>query len=120
VLDGPGESPSAAPEQQAGERPLEVEPAAEVGGERDATVAAPEPEAPVQAGTIAEEVETSTRPSAAADPEREATATLDREGSEAVHDSDEMRDDDAESRAEVEPEPRPKKRWSLFRRGGDR
>jgi hypothetical protein len=99
-------------------REVEPRPAeSSAGGEPDAALAA---EAPVQPLASVEDAEAEDAPQAPEDPGAEPPARHEGEGPPAVHDSAEMREDGAAVEAEAEPQSPPRKRWSLFRRGGDR
>jgi len=100
----------------------EVEPPATEPPVAEDPAAAAGSEAPVQPVAPVEDVETEGVPPVLEEPGPEPPAGLEGEGPAPVHEGAEMREDDAvvETEAEPEPAPAPKKRWSLFRRGGDR
>ena len=103
-----------------GDREPEVEPAVAGTTAEVEPAVAPEPEAPIHPVAPVEDVEAEGAPPRTQEPRAEPSAPLEGEGPAPVHEGAEMREDDAEAEAEAEPEPAPKKRWSLFRRGGDR
>jgi hypothetical protein len=52
--------------------------------------------------------------------EPEATVGLDREGTTGMHEDGDPGEDEGSAEDEPEAQAPPRKRWSLFRRGGDR